>query len=102
MILPPQKNLLHLPIPIGRPLFTTVSMDDLKIRAEALSDFATMYRYPGTEVEPLTQEVVNKAIDDANLFVKRAKELLLSASMKPPSVPSNKMPKPEKNYGVDI
>ena len=57
-----------------------VSMDDLKIRAEALTDFATMHRYPGSEVEPLTQEVVDKAIDDANFFLKRAKELLLSAS----------------------
>ena len=57
------------------------SMDDLKVRAEALSDFATMYRYPGAEVEPLTQEVVDKAIDDANFFVRRAKELLMLASM---------------------
>ena len=51
--------------------------DDLKVRAEALSDFATMYRYPGSEVEPLTQEIVDKAIDDANFFVSKAKEILM-------------------------
>jgi HEPN domain-containing protein len=58
------------------------NVDDLKLSAEALSDFATMYRYPGSEVEPLTQDVVDKAIDDADLFIKKAKELLLSSHVK--------------------
>lgn len=53
-----------------------VDMDDLKVRAEELSDFATMYRYPSSEVEPLTQDVVDKAIADAATFIERARELL--------------------------
>ena len=53
-----------------------VNLDDLKIRAESLTDFATTYRYPDSEVEPLTQEVVAKAIEDADMFVRRARDLL--------------------------
>lgn len=48
-------------------------LNDLDVEAESLTDFATRYRYPSFNVQPLSQEVVEKAIADAEIFVNRAK-----------------------------
>lgn len=51
-------------------------LSDLTIAAERLTDFATKYRYPSFDDDPLTHEVVNQAIADAGLFLERAKTLV--------------------------
>jgi len=44
--------------------------------ADGLTDFATAYRYPTTDAEPLTQDIVDGAIGDATTFMTAAKKVL--------------------------
>jgi HEPN domain-containing protein len=53
-----------------------VDLSELELKAESLSHFATMYRYPDSDAEPLTEVVVSQAILDAELFITKAKQLL--------------------------
>ncbi len=57
----------------------TMDLGDLDARAESLTDFASMYRYPNSEVEPLTQEIVDRAIVDAEIFLNRSKQFIATA-----------------------
>lgn len=53
-------------------------MKDLGVLGERLTDYALLYRYPsvGNDVETLTEDDVQRAIDDATTFVTRAKHIV--------------------------
>ena len=51
-------------------------LNDLETVAERLTDFATKYRYPNFDDDPLTQEVVDSAIADADIVFARAQAIV--------------------------
>jgi len=53
-------------------------LEGLELKAEGLSQLSTMYRYPGLASQPLTQEVIDKAVADAELFLSKARQLIVS------------------------
>jgi len=66
-------------------------LNDLEVIAEQLTDYATKYRYPNFQEDdddPLSQEVVDKAIADANTFLARATALIEAYINKEESVSS--------------
>lgn len=53
-----------------------------EVAAESLTIFATEYRYPNANAKPLTQEIVDKTVRDAESIVSRAISLILHPSEK--------------------
>ena len=53
-------------------------LNDLEVIAERLTDYATKYRYPSFQEDddPLSHEIVDRAIADASTFLARAKLLI--------------------------
>jgi HEPN domain-containing protein len=53
-------------------------LNDLEVIAERLTDYATKYRYPSfqDDDDPLSQEIVDRAIADASTFLARAETLI--------------------------
>ena len=51
-------------------------LNDLETVAERLTDFATKYRYRNFDDDPLTQEVVDSAIADADIVFARAQAIV--------------------------
>ena len=58
-------------------------LSDLDVEAESLTDFATRYRYPSFNAQPLTQDIVEQAIANAENFLSRAKTHLSDADLNP-------------------
>ena len=71
--------------------------DDLELKAEKLSQFSTIYRYPGLAPRPLTKDVVNKAITDAEVFLVKAKQLIAATENNGDDGGANS---PPKNRGI--
>ena len=53
-----------------------------EVAAESLTIFATEYRYPNPNAKPLTQDIVDKTVLDADSIVSKATSLILHPSKK--------------------